>query len=135
MTTAVKHNPSKIKDDTVLPDQLNIDDILLMLYRMMLIRRFEQRTMQNYMAQKIGGFCHIYSGQEAVAVGSLCAVNDDDPVITAYRDHGYVLARGGDPKPAMAELFGKATGLVKGKGGSMHFFDKEKHIYGGHAIV
>lgn len=135
MTTAIEGNPATTENDIVLPGKLKTDDILEILYRMMLIRRFEQRTMQNYMAQKIGGFCHIYTGQEAVAVGSLFAVNDDDPVITAYRDHGYVLARGGDPRPAMAELFGKATGLVKGRGGSMHFFDKEKHIYGGHAIV
>lgn len=129
--TTVTHNNSTQSPAARLP----ADKLLQLLYKMMLIRRFEQRTMQNYMAQKIGGFCHIYSGQEGVAVGSIAAVNDDDPIITAYRDHGYALARGTDPKYCMAELFGKVTGVAKGKGGSMHFFDKARHIFGGHAIV
>jgi pyruvate dehydrogenase E1 component alpha subunit len=116
-------------------DDLAEADLHRMLYRMMLIRRFEERTMQNYMQQNIGGFCHIYSGQEGVAVGSIAALRADDPVITAYRDHGYPLARGMAPKYAMAELFGKRTGCAKGKGGSMHFFDKSRELYGGHAIV
>jgi pyruvate dehydrogenase E1 component alpha subunit len=106
-----------------------------LLYDMMLIRRFEERTMQAYMQQRIGGFCHIYSGQEAVAVGSVAALGDDDPVIGAYRDHGLALARGMDPNYAMAEMFGKITGCSKGKGGSMHLFDREHRMYGGHAIV
>ena len=130
MTTATQDNTKQSPSA-----QLSADKLMDMLYKMMLIRRFEQRTMQNYMAQKIGGFCHIYTGQEAVAVGSIAAVNDDDPIVTAYRDHGYALARGTDPKYCMAELFGKVTGVAKGKGGSMHFFDKSRHIYGGHAIV
>jgi len=116
-------------------DDLDSDALHRFLYRMMLIRRFEERTMQNYMQQNIGGFCHIYSGQEGVAVGGISALRDDDPLITAYRDHGYALARGMSPNYAMAELFGKRTGCAKGKGGSMHFFDKSREIYGGHAIV
>ena len=106
-----------------------------MLEKMMLIRRFEERTAQSYQQAKIGGFCHLYIGQEAVAVGSIEALRDDDPVITAYRDHGHALARGMDPRYAMAEMFGRVTGCCKGKGGSMHFFDRNRHMYGGHAIV
>lgn len=106
-----------------------------MLRQMMLIRRFEERTAQSYQQARIGGFCHLYIGQEAVAVGSIAALRPDDPIITAYRDHGHALARGMDPKYAMAEMFGKTTGCCKGKGGSMHFFDREHHMYGGHAIV
>ncbi|MFG0328554.1 MAG: pyruvate dehydrogenase (acetyl-transferring) E1 component subunit alpha [Phycisphaerales bacterium] len=102
---------------------------------MMLIREFELRTMQAYQEAKIGGFCHIYIGQEAVAVGCVAAVNDDDPIITAYRDHGHALARGTESRYLMAEMFGKLTGCAKGKGGSMHLFDKRTHFYGGHAIV
>jgi pyruvate dehydrogenase E1 component alpha subunit len=91
--------------------------------------------MQAYQQAKIGGFCHIYIGQEATAVGSIAATNNDDPIVTAYRDHGHALARGMNPKYAMAEMFGKITGCAKGKGGSMHFFDKPNQMYGGHAIV
>src|SRR5690606_31459361 len=88
-----------------------------------------------YQQAKIGGFCHLYIGQEATAVGSIAALNHGDPIVTAYRDHGHALARGMDPNYAMAELFGKATGCSKGKGGSMHYFDKPNNMYGGHAIV
>jgi len=88
-----------------------------------------------YQNQKIGGFCHLYSGQEPVAVGSIGVLREDDYVITAYRDHGHALARGMDAKPAMAELLGKAAGCSKGKGGSMHFFDAVRGFLGGHAIV
>ncbi len=102
---------------------------------MMLIREFEVRTMQAYQNKKIGGFCHVYIGQEAVAVGAVAAVKPDDPIITAYRDHGHALARGMDPKYAMAEMFGKIGGCAKGKGGSMHFFDKTHSMFGGHGIV
>ncbi|HEV3121491.1 MAG TPA: pyruvate dehydrogenase (acetyl-transferring) E1 component subunit alpha [Isosphaeraceae bacterium] len=105
------------------------------LTQMMLIRRFEERAAMLYQNQKIGGFCHLYSGQEAVAVGSIGVLREDDYVITAYRDHGHALARGMDPRVAMAELLGKVTGCSKGKGGSMHFFDVEKGFLGGHAIV
>ncbi|WP_435016964.1 pyruvate dehydrogenase (acetyl-transferring) E1 component subunit alpha [Tundrisphaera sp. TA3] len=103
---------------------------------MLLIRRFEEQSYKLYqMGGKIGGFCHLYSGQEPVAVGSIGALRDDDYVITAYRDHGHALARGMDPKHAMAEMLGKYTGCSKGKGGSMHFFDAERNFLGGHAIV
>lgn len=105
------------------------------LYDMQLIREFETRTQQAYQQAKIGGFCHIYSGQEACAVGTIACLNPDDPVITAYRDHGHALARGMDPKACMAEMFGKAAGCAKGKGGSMHMFDRPNHLYGGHGIV
>jgi pyruvate dehydrogenase E1 component alpha subunit len=109
---------------------------LLDMYRMMLlIRRFEERTAQMYGMQKIGGFCHLYIGQEAVAVGAMAALRDDDYFISSYRDHGHILAKGGDPKAVMAELFGKVTGVSKGKGGSMHLFDAEKGFFGGHGIV
>lgn len=114
---------------------LSGEQLLAMLYDMMLIRRFEERTMQSYMQQKIGGFCHIYIGQEAVAVGSIGALRQDDPVVGAYRDHGLALAKGMHPNPAMAEMFGRMTGCSKGKGGSMHLFDRPNHMYGGHAIV
>ncbi|MEM9414865.1 MAG: thiamine pyrophosphate-dependent enzyme [Planctomycetota bacterium] len=116
-------------------DKLSPDQLKAMLYDMMLIRRFEEKTMQAYMQQQIGGFCHIYIGQEAVAVGSIGALKDDDPIVGAYRDHGFALARGMHPNYCMAEMFGKVTGCAKGKGGSMHMFDKDRHMYGGHAIV
>lgn len=107
-----------------------------LLYLMLLIRRFEERAAQQYqMGGKIGGFCHLYIGQEAVAAGSLAATRPDDPWITAYRDHAHALAKGTSPNACMAELFGKATGCVKGLGGSMHYFDKENAMFGGHAIV
>lgn len=102
---------------------------------MLLIRRFEEKAAQLYGMGKIGGFCHLYNGQEAVATGSLGAITPEDYVITAYRDHGLALAKGLDPNKCMAELLGKSTGITKGKGGSMHFFDHEKNFLGGHAIV
>jgi len=106
--------------------------------KMVLIRRFEERTYQEYTkpGQRIGGFCHLYSGQEAVAVGiSAIFQKGKDKLITAYRDHGHSLALGMDPGVAMAEMFGKATGCSKGKGGSMHFFDASVGNLGGHGIV
>src|SRR3954447_11809929 len=110
-------------------------DEVEMLSLMLLIRRFEERASQQYQAQKIGGFCHLYIGQEAVLVGAIAAVRPDDYVITAYRDHGHDLARGTSANACMAELFGKETGCSRGLGGSMHFFDKRRNMYGGHAIV
>jgi pyruvate dehydrogenase E1 component alpha subunit len=104
-------------------------------HKMLLIRRFEEKAGQMYGMQKIRGFCHLYIGQEAVAAGTVSAARPDDIIITAYRDHGLAIARGMTSKAAMAELYGKATGCVKGKGGSMHYFDKEHSFYGGHAIV
>ncbi len=116
-------------------DELTPEALTEMLRLMQLIRRFEERCAQSYQQAKIGGFCHLYIGQEATAVGSICALQPDDPIITAYRDHGHALARGMDPRYCMAEMFGKVTGCAKGKGGSMHMFDAPHHMYGGHAIV
>jgi pyruvate dehydrogenase E1 component alpha subunit len=111
------------------------ETLLGWLETMLLIREFEVRTMQAYQQRKIGGFCHIYIGQEAVAVGCTSAVEASDPIVTAYRDHGHALARGMDPKHCMAEMFGRIGGCAKGKGGSMHMFDKPHNLYGGHGIV
>ncbi len=102
---------------------------------MMLIRRFEEKAGQLYGQQKIKGFCHLYIGQEACASGAVSALEKGDKWITAYRDHGHPLALGSSPNALMAELFAKATGCSKGKGGSMHFFDKEVNFVGGHGIV
>ncbi len=102
---------------------------------MLLLRRFEEKAGQLYGQQKIRGFCHLYIGQEAVAAGLISAIRQDDPIITAYRDHGLAIAKGISPNACMAELYGKATGCAKGKGGSMHFFSKEHNFYGGHGIV
>src|ERR1700736_5050628 len=110
-------------------------DEVEMLALMLLLRRLEERASQQYQAQKIGGFCHLYIGQEAVVVGAVAATRHDDYMITAYRDHAHALARGTSADACMAELFGKETGCSRGLGGSMHFFDKENHMYGGHAIV
>ncbi len=105
-------------------------------YRMMLlIRRFEERAGQMYGMGLIGGFCHLYIGQEAVVVGMQMAIEDGDEVITGYRDHGHMLACGMDPKGVMAELTGRSGGYSKGKGGSMHMFSVERNFYGGHGIV
>src|SRR5881397_3713030 len=106
-----------------------------MLRQMLLIRRFEEKTAEAYALGKIGGFCHRYIGQEAVAVGSLAALRDDDYVISSYREHGQALARGISAGAVMAEMIGKATGCSKGKGGSMHLLDAEKRFMGGHGIV
>lgn len=111
-------------------------DELVEYYReMLLIRRFEERAGQMYGMGLIGGFCHLYVGQEAVAVGVQSAMQDGDSMITAYRAHGHTLAIGADPKAVMAELTGRAGGIAKGKGGSMHMFDPDKGFYGGHGIV
>jgi pyruvate dehydrogenase E1 component alpha subunit len=111
-------------------------ELLLIYYRdMLLIRRFEEKAGQLYGMGLIGGFCHLYIGQEAVAVGVQHALRDGDSVITAYRDHGHMLALGMDPRRVMAELTGRSSGYSKGKGGSMHMFARDKRFYGGHGIV
>ncbi|SET70674.1 pyruvate dehydrogenase (acetyl-transferring) E1 component subunit alpha [Paracoccus homiensis] len=111
-------------------------DELLKYYRdMLLIRRFEEKAGQLYGMGLIGGFCHLYIGQEAVVVGLEAAAEEGDKRITSYRDHGHMLACGMDPKGVMAELTGREGGYSKGKGGSMHMFSREKHFYGGHGIV
>ena len=109
---------------------------LLKAYRdMLLIRRFEEKAGQLYGMGLIGGFCHLYIGQEAVVVGVQMALSDGDEVITSYRDHGHMLATGMEPRGVMAELTGRAGGYSHGKGGSMHMFSKEKNFFGGHGIV
>jgi pyruvate dehydrogenase E1 component alpha subunit len=111
-------------------------DLLLTLYRdMLLIRRFEERAGQLYGMGLIGGFCHLYIGQEAVVTGMMSVGTEGDSIVASYRCHGHMLACGMDPKGVMAELTGRAAGYSKGKGGSMHMFSKEKNFYGGHGIV
>lgn len=106
-----------------------------LLRQMCLIRRFEERAGEAYALGKIGGFCHLYIGQEAVAVGAIAALDDDDYVMGSYRDHGHALARGMTARAVMAELYGKVTGSSRGKGGSMHLFSVEHQYLGGHGIV
>ncbi len=133
------HGRTQVTDDAPGKPELYkaSDDELLEFYRqMLLIRRFEEKAGQLYGLGLIGGFCHLYIGQEAVAVGLQSALNGDlDSVITGYRDHGHMLAYGLDPKVIMAELTGRQAGISKGKGGSMHMFSVEKRFYGGHGIV
>lgn len=106
-----------------------------MLFQMVLGRRFEEKCAEVYRMGKIGGFCHLYIGQEAIAVGSMMALEPSDMVITSYRDHVQAMVKGISPEAVMAELYGKEGGCVKGKGGSMHMFSKEHEFYGGHGIV
>src|SRR5580693_2402060 len=113
----------------------NSESLKKLYHDMLLIRRFEERAGQLYGMGLIGGFCHLYIGQEAVVVGMQANVGPDDQVITSYRDHGHMLACGMDPKGVMAELTGRSTGYSHGKGGSMHMFSSEKKFYGGHGIV
>ena len=115
--------------------EINKDTYLMWYEQMLLMRRFEEKTGQLYGQQKIRGFCHLYIGQEAVLAGAMSVIKPEDSMITAYRDHAHALAKGVTPNAIMAEMYGKATGCSKGKGGSMHMFDKEKHFYGGHGIV
>ncbi|TAH01854.1 MAG: pyruvate dehydrogenase (acetyl-transferring) E1 component subunit alpha, partial [Sphingobacteriales bacterium] len=102
---------------------------------MLLLRKFEEKAGQLYGMQKIRGFCHLYIGQEALAAGCMTATKPEDTFITAYRDHGLALAKGITANACMAELYGKATGCSKGKGGSMHFFGVKERFFGGHGIV
>jgi pyruvate dehydrogenase E1 component alpha subunit len=111
------------------------DQLVGMLYQMLLGRRFEEKTAEMYALQKIGGFCHLYIGQEAVSVGALSTLRPDDYILTGYREHVHALVKGTDPGRVMAELFGRRDGVSRGKGGSMHLFDKEHGLLGGHAIV
>ena len=114
---------------------LDTDLARRLLGEMMLIRRFEEKAAENYALGKIGGFLHLSIGEEAVAVGAISTLRPDDYVISTYREHGHCLAKGSDPRRAMAELFGRRDGLSKGKGGSMHLFDRSTNFLGGHAIV
>ena len=111
-------------------------DELVRMYRLMLlIRRFEETCGQHYSLGNVRGFLHLYIGQEATGIGAITPLEARDYIVTHYRDHGHALARGLDTNRIMAEMFGKKTGLSKGKGGSMHIFDAAKHFMGGHAIV
>jgi len=114
---------------------LDRDTLIHLYHQMLLVRRFEEKSAEAYSAGKIGGFCHLYIGQEAVAIGAISAIRKDDYVLTSYREHAHAIAKGMTPESVMAELLGKATGCSKGKGGSMHMFDKEVNFLGGHAIV
>lgn len=125
-------SPKLRKNDyTDLSDQ----QLIAMYKKMLLIRRFEERCSQEYGKGKISGFCHLYIGQEAVAVGTISGLNNKDFIYASYRDHGQALARGMDPKLIMAELFGKHSGITKGVGGSMHLIDSEINFMGGYGIV
>src|SRR5216683_2632587 len=123
----LRQSPPAIEEDR----QTLVD----LLHQMLLIRRFEEKSAESYSLGKIGGFCHLYIGQEAVGVGAISAVRRDDYVITSYREHGQALAKGISADAVMAELFGKSGGCSRGKGGSMHLFDKSVNFLGGHAIV
>jgi pyruvate dehydrogenase E1 component alpha subunit len=111
------------------------ETLLKIFHQMVLIRRFEEKCAESYSLGKIGGFCHLYIGQEAVGVGAISALRDDDYVLTSYREHGQAIAKGMSPDAVMAELYGRAGGCSKGKGGSMHMFDKSINFLGGHGIV
>ena len=117
------------------PLEPSVDDLVRYYRAMLLIRRFEEKAGQMYGMGLIGGFCHLYIGQEAVVVGMQMAIKEGDQVITGYRDHGHMLATGMDPRGVMAELTGRRDGYSKGKGGSMHMFSREKRFFGGHGIV
>lgn len=121
--------------DDAAADKLGAARMRLAFQQMSSIRRFEERAAREYASGRISGFCHLYIGQEAVAVGSLLATRPSDHVITAYRDHGHALIRGCTPRGAMSELFGKVTGSAHGRGGSMHMFAAEHGFHGGHGIV
>lgn len=132
MDGAIRSNVSESGRDRM---RVTGEEALALFRKMSLIRRFEERAEEAYGQGRIGGFLHLYIGEEAIAVGALAALEPEDDVVTHYRDHGYVLARGVDPKRVMAELYGKSTGLSKGKGGSMHLADVTRHVWGGYAIV
>lgn len=132
-TKTAKNTKSKSSDKE--KTKFSKDTYLKWYESMLLMRRFEEKCGQLYIQQKFGGFCHLYIGQEALLAGMVSAMAKDDRVITAYRDHAHPIALGTDPKYVMAELYGKTTGTSKGKGGSMHMFDKERNLFGGHGIV
>jgi pyruvate dehydrogenase E1 component alpha subunit len=130
MASSAKSTPSKPR-----PAGLSAAELRQAYTSMLLIRRFEEKAGQLYGMGLIGGFCHLYIGQEAVVVGVQMALSEGDEVITSYRDHGHMLATGMEPRGVMAELTGRASGYSRGKGGSMHMFSREKNFFGGHGIV
>ena len=119
----------------ILKDTMDKESLLSLYRQMLLIRNFEDKSAEMYAGAKIAGFLHLYNGQEAVAVGSVSALNPDDEIVVNYRDHGWAIARGVSPRAVMAELFGRVDGTTGGRGGSMHLVDVEKHFWGGYAIV
>jgi pyruvate dehydrogenase E1 component alpha subunit len=121
--------------ETATSETLTQEQLLDFYRQMVLIRRFEEAAAESYTRRRIGGFLHLYVGEEAVAVGAIAALQPDDYIVSHYRDHGHALARGLDPDRMMAELYGKETGVSHGKGGSMHIFDKTREFLGGYAIV
>lgn len=125
----------EVSKETIGKTSFSKETYLFWYESMLLMRKFEEKAGQLYGQQKIKGFCHLYIGQEACAAGAVSALRRGDKYITAYRDHAHPLALGSDPKAIMAELYGKETGISKGKGGSMHMFDKENNFFGGHGIV
>ncbi|WP_236980307.1 pyruvate dehydrogenase (acetyl-transferring) E1 component subunit alpha [Membranihabitans maritimus] len=133
MTTTTKKNTKTTKKSNT--DSYSKKTYMTWYETMLLIRRFEERTLMEYGRQNIRGFCHVYIGQEAIAAGLVSAIRPEDAIVTGYRQHGIALARGLSAKECMAELWGKKTGSVKGKGGSMHFFSKEHRYFGGNGIV
>ena len=148
MSTEAKRPPAQKRADKGAPGnngsdapaandlaQTTVDQRRELLHSMMLQRRFEERCAEAYALGKIGGFCHLYIGQEAISTGVMSVLRPDDYVITAYRDHGQAIARGVTPRSVMAELFGRADGCSGGKGGSMHIFDAKTNFLGGHGIV
>jgi pyruvate dehydrogenase E1 component alpha subunit len=139
MATRAKKSPARSAQTSAVkapkPIQFTQEQELEAYRQMLLIRRFEEKAGQLYGMGFIGGFCHLYIGQEAVVTGMQMSLKEGDQVITGYRDHGHMLACGMSPRGVMAELTGRRGGLSKGKGGSMHMFSKEKHFYGGHGIV
>ena len=120
---------------TTIPKSIDAKNGLLHLYQMLLIRRFEEKATEQYSKAKIRGFLHLYIGEEAVAVGVIQALTDDDIILSTYREHGHAIARGINPEIIMAEMYGKLEGCSRGRGGSMHIFDVSKKFYGGNAIV
>ncbi len=135
MATKTKGKAKTAKSPEKKKGGFDKDTYLFWFESMLLMRKFEERAGQLYGQQKIKGFCHLYIGQEACVAGAVTALTKDDNWITAYRDHAHPLGLGSDPKAIMAELYGKETGISKGKGGSMHMFDKERNFFGGHGIV
>ncbi|HPQ09276.1 MAG TPA: pyruvate dehydrogenase (acetyl-transferring) E1 component subunit alpha [Bacteroidia bacterium] len=131
----VETKKSSPKNNAKVANNFSKEQYYQWLEQMLLMRRFEEKTGQLYVQQKIRGFCHLYIGQEAVAAGIVSATKKDDKHITAYRDHAYPIALGLHPKYVMAEMFAKSTGCSRGKGGSMHMFSKEHNFFGGHGIV
>jgi pyruvate dehydrogenase E1 component subunit alpha len=131
--TTPEHRDSRDSDQDL--QGLDRETLRDLYYQMLLIRRFEEKSAESYSMGKIGGFCHLYIGQEAVAVGAISAIRPDDYVLASYREHAHAIAKGISPEAVMAELYGKAGGCSSGKGGSMHMFDKDVNFLGGHAIV